>query len=78
MGESNPSKEANNPKRVPIKDGRRAEIRGRAGDGGAPVGQETEPLIVVRSTFLDPALEDGYSRRPNCRWMPRDAVAGWR
>jgi hypothetical protein len=36
---------------------------------GAPVGQETEPLIV-RSTFLDPAREDGYPWGPNCSWMP--------
>jgi hypothetical protein len=35
---------------------------------GAPVGQETEPLIV-RSTFLDPAREDGYPWAPNCSWI---------
>lgn len=35
---------------------------------GAPVGQETEPLIV-RSTFLVPAREDGYSWAPNWSWM---------
>jgi hypothetical protein len=46
-----------------------AEIRVRALVGGAPVRQETEPLIV-RSTFLDPAREDGFLWGPNCSWMP--------
>ena len=36
---------------------------------GEPVGQATAPLIVP-STFLDPAREDGYPWGPNCSWMP--------
>jgi hypothetical protein len=32
---------------------------------GEPVGQATAPLIVP-STFLDPAREDGYPWGPNC------------
>ncbi|MES2644241.1 MAG: hypothetical protein V4850_32445 [Myxococcota bacterium] len=47
----------------------RGEIRVRAFVGGAPVGQETEPLIV-RSTFLNPAREGAFLWGPNCRWTP--------
>jgi hypothetical protein len=47
----------------------RADIRVRALVGGAPVGQEAEPLIV-RSTFLNPAREDAFLWGPNCSWMP--------
>jgi hypothetical protein len=39
---------------------------------GEPVGQATAPLIVP-STILDLAREDGYPWGPNCSWMPAAA-----
>jgi len=54
----------------------RAQIRVCALVDGAPVGQESEPLIV-RSTFLEPAR----GRLPMGAELQMDgcdAVAGWR
>ena len=48
---------------------RRKEVSVQALIDGEPVGQATAPLIVP-STFLDPAREDGYPWGPNCSWMP--------